>query len=318
MAKRGRSFGFGSSLSSTGPWHASFNTKPRAKLVIDGVQLSEGLKAGERGALVFPNVDVSGNETTFKMNGGTDFDPDAMRATILLFDRLDYPRNMLIGIGPEAPSGLEHWSGIQRSTVRLSGTLGSGIFQTVLLAAFDAHNNREEGRWSVARAATAVSLPPAAFGGRTGFKIKLENCLPIPDRSVPYDDVLSYRERRKDELFALRHHLEELTHSISDGDFGGLPEAIAFEKFLASLDDHAKVAREENFIKRLTSLEIKFNWDKLIGNIPTSLFISAAVSKWGVLLALGSAISIESTLGLRRKSGSPHPFEYLFRAGSEM
>lgn len=105
---------------------------------------------------------------------------------------------------------------------------------------------------------------------------------------------------------------------MNEGDFGGLPEAIAFEKFLASLDDHAKVAREENFIKRLTSLEIKFNWDKLIGNIPTSLAISAAVSKWGVLLALGSAISIESTLGLRRKSGSPHPFEYLFRAGSEM
>ena len=156
------------------------------------------------------------------------------------------------------------------------------------------------------------------FGERNAFLIRLENALPIPDRSVSYDEVLNYRRRRNDEILALRHHIEDIAIAVGNSGFGGLEEQVAYEKFVQSIENYARVAKEENFLKRLTSLEIKFNWDKLVQNIPTSAALSAVFGKLAVLHAIGASISIESTLGMRKTSATPRPFDYLFIAKSEM
>ena len=316
--KRGWSFGLGGSPSfsrnqSGGAMQSEDTPSPR----IDGVELAGALKTRERGAIILPEIDISGSGTSVSI-GRSQFDPDIVRASLLLFDRLDSPLNTLFGNGVEIPDGLEHWGGFQNSRVGLSGYLTSKVFQTTLVAAFRALNAREEGRWSVARAAQSVAIPASEFDQQTAFKIRLENALPIPDRSVSYDEVLNYRERRRDELLAMRHHLDDLILEINTKGFGGLAEEVAFEKYLKAIDDHAKSAKEENFLKRLTSVEIKFNWDRLVSDIPKSLALGAIMPKMATLWALGSAISIESTLGLRKASQKPNPFEYIFRAGAEM
>lgn len=289
-------------------------------LSVTGIELAPTLKANERGAILMPDVKISGSGTTVSI-GESLFNPDVTRASLLLFDRLDSPANTFMQLGPEIPPGLEDWTGYQRSRIGIEGTLTKEIFELTLLTAFEELNSRESGFWSVARAANSMGLPPKVFGGPTAFKIKLENALPIPDRSVSYDEVLSYKERRKSELVSLRHHLEGLVLDVAPHGFGGFAESLTFEKFSKALDDYVSTMKEENFLKRLTSLDISFNWSeaivKGIATIPIGqIFPNLGSSAF--FLAAASSFSIESTLGLRKKSATPSPFDYVFRAKNEM
>lgn len=277
------------------------------------------LKSGQRGALIYPRKLLEEAQSTINPKGSIEFDPDSMRAALLLFDRLDYPGNSMIQFGPEAPLGLENWAGLQHTQVPIDGMTHGDIFKDTLLTAFNALNEREPGQWVLAREAASTGFPPEALGGQSAFILKLMNALPIPSKEVPYDDVLLFRERRAPELRALRHHIESLAVEIGKTGYGGLAETVAFEQFEASLLDHCKTISEANFPKIPINLEVKFNYTNAgIAAIAARAGIITglnALTAAGFLQGLASFISIESTLGLKRKSNnSPTPFEYIINA----
>lgn len=296
------------------------------EMQINSVILPDPLLASrERGALILPDInEITLPEGGFQLNGPSDFDVDALSAALLLFDRLDYPSNNAIKVGPDQPPGLDGWPGWQRSRVQVSGKIASGIFSQSLIASFDALNEREEGRWALARGAAQQSFPPNLMGKDLAFSVKLQNALPIPDRSMPYDDVLSFKEPRRAELQALRHHIEELGLEVALNGHSKIAETITFEKFDQALADYAKVSREGNFLKRLCSLDVKFKWDEAIfrslglAGAGLSMAIPATTTVWHALAAAVPMIGIESALGLKGKRGRGGPFEYIFKAGREL
>ena len=129
---------------------------------------------------------------------------DTVRCTLLLLDRIDCPTNNFLQIDPSLPSGLEEWPGIQQTRVEMSGTLTAEILRRVVSHSFDALNERDAERWSLARSPQVRGLSVSAMTPEKAFLIKLENAIPIPDISVSYDDVLTFKDRRKSELLALR------------------------------------------------------------------------------------------------------------------
>ena len=320
MAKRGHPLLLGSSLATPRTWIADVRRSTSQQLVIDGVRPAGKLGDGDRGALIFPDLEIEGTETQLKMRGNG-FDPDVVRASLLLFDRLDYPMNSIMGVGPEQPEGLEQWDGLQNTWVALSGAVGASIFETTLLAAFESLDGREAGKWSVSRAASGLALPATAFRGKDGFRIKLENLLLIPDRQVPYEDVLKFREDHHPELLALRHHLDEMALEVARDGFGGLAETVALEKFMKSLDDYHAAMRPKNFLKRITSLEVSFSVNEAIkagfGTIALAANSpSATLAEY--LATFGGVIAVDKALSLKRNCPVPFAYEYLFRAGKEL
>lgn len=306
--------------------------RPPAVQSLQGVeigpaQLPPPLKDMERGAIVFPEVALQPHDNGVKVSGGA-FDPDAVRAALLLFERLDHPSNSMLQVGPEVPEGLEEWSGLQRTRLPISGSIVPDLYTRVLRHSFEALDEREPGRWTLTRSARTIGFPQEMLRPDTGFLIRLIDALPVPDRSVPYDEVLLFRERRSSELQSLRHHLEDLALSVANGGVDGLSATIAFERFQQSLIDHARVSRETNFVKRLMNVEVKFSWNELLSGQTITALGSAglAASSGAPLYAVASlafaglqpAIGIESTLGLKRKMKQFSPFEYVFQAGREL
>ena len=328
---RPRSWGLGSGLSGPNPLRAPVIPNVRYpksnEMTMGPIELAGALDGQERGAMILP-------ENLYFKNGvagfPVEFDENAIRGTLLFFERLDYPSNRAIQLGPEAPPGLEDWSGFQRSLVAASGLIDQdSLFERMLVMAYEALDQREPNRWVLARDALTHGFPRNALSEQAAFQLKLINALPLPDRSVPYDEVMMFRDRRAAELQALRHHVEAIGIEVGRHGWGGIAETHAWEKFEASLVDHARVSRETNFVKRLASLEVKFNWTELAkpgtwaGITGTTLSLTNGlpllVAAIPALQSLGSCVSIESTMGLKKKQASePTPFEYVFHAHREL
>jgi Family of unknown function (DUF6236) len=290
-------------------------------LLVGNTHLAPPLRERERGAILMSSLEAVQLADGISFGGSAEFDDEATRLALLFFDRIDSPANTILQIGQEAPPGLESWPGYQRSRVELIGTLGGGFFRTVLLSSFEALNEREPGRWSVVRPHDTTGLPADALGDATAFKVQLENALPLPTREVSFDEILNYKERRYSELLSLRHHIDDLALCVANQDYGDFAKTVAFEKFAKSLNDHVQAIQEQNFRKMLGSLEISFNWTDAITKLVPAIALGQLVPSLLVPSLIGataSAVSVQSTLGLKKKSAQPNPFDYVLRAGTEL
>ncbi len=303
--------------------HGVFVQRPEPELKISTPKMPELLNRGERGAIILPDFSMKRKgRIGIEISDGP-FDPTVLRTSLLLFDRLDYPSNTMLELGPSFPPGLEESPIFQRTHVPVQGDLTPDLYSRVVQSAFQALNKREPGLWLIARGSDGTVVPPQVLDQQAGLLMKLVDALPVPDLSVPLDDVMLFKERRRDELLAMRHYMEELVLEVGRSGFGGLAETVAFEKFDKALADHATVLRQTNFAKCLASLEIKFHWSDL----PKNLLPAAVAVKAGLpLLDAGlvgiagvlTSFSIESGVGLRRGGKDGAPFEYLIRAGKEL
>lgn len=273
----------------------------------------------QRGAIILPDIQIDDAGTGFSFSGGG-FDPQVLRNALLLFDHVVHPDNNCISIGDirEQCGNIEN---VHTSFSRFEGTIGGEVFRTAAGETFSRLEERESGRWSLVRGANQSMFPEELFKGQTALKLRLTNALPLPDREVPLEDVLVFKQRRTPELAALRTYIDGLVLEAQQNGFEGLAQTHALDKLLGSLEDYNRSLREQNFLKRMTDVEIKFNWSQLAplfvaSGLWTQGFTVAALATVGA--AASSSISLESSLGPKSRGGSPSPFEYIFRAKEEL
>lgn len=278
---------------------------------IQRIDLPPLLGEGERGALVMPAIETEGQ--AFKPIG---FDTEYTRFAILLFDKIVYPANSAISIGKLRDITGDISCAID-SRVEIGACHAREAFSIALGAMFQALEEREPGLWSLARGIGGVQLPDDFFGEMTAFKLKLENALPMPDREVPFEEVANYRDRRRSELMALRHYIEGLVLEVQRDGFHDLAKRRAFEAFQSALSDHTKAINETNWLKRAVSLDLTFNWtDAAKTVIPAALIGNFDVALGLEILA--ASLSIESASSLLKRRKNSGPFDYVFRATSEI
>jgi hypothetical protein len=277
------------------------------------------LDAVERGGIVMPDVTITSMQSGLSLSGGS-FDPELVRNALLLLDRLVQPDNNGISIGNlrEECGGLEF---AQVSLAKFQGRITADVLRTTAQETYRRLDEREGGRWSIVRNVHENVFPTELLNEATALKFTLENALPFPDRDVPLEDVLAFKQHRQAELMALRVYLDGLVLEAERNGFGGLSKTHALERLLAALNDYNKAAREQNFLKRLTDVEIKFSWNRAMAAAPASLLMSHAFTL-EPLAALGtglvSSLSFESSLGPRSRGANASPVEYLFRAKGEI
>ncbi len=300
-----------------GPSH-----KKHEVLKIIGVETSPALGTFERGAIIAPNLNIKGSGNHVELSGGEGYDPDLLRSSVLFFDKLDSPTQNIFGFGDlESLAGLDQIPGFGRSRVSLEGMISVDFQALSAAGAFDALNQREPGRWSISRSAQNSGLPSALFDKSVGLRIRIENAIPIPGREVSFDDILSFKDRRKSELMALRHHIDGIILEVANSEFQELTELVAYEKLILSLDDYYESIRPMNFKKRLMSLEISVSLNEAFHGAFGAMALAASSARFGfadLLATAGGVIALEKTVSLKRKVASPFPYEYLWRAGSEI
>lgn len=275
------------------------------------------LRVGEKGVVLWAGLQVDPSGRTMS---GLPLNPQELRSSLLLWDRLDWPANDFLS----APSGPDEEFLIAEGILRRSrfATSGRRVVEQVVLAnsvALERAEMQEPGRWSMSRGPQTSSLITDPHGKDRGLLIKLYECLPLPSRDVPLADILEFKEKRRDELQALRQHLERVYQSI----LAAPDRARAEENELAALDQalaaHIKTIQEAPFKKVLGSLEASLDVPALANSLVSGVTaFMAGLPLSSALLAGAGSLGVSLGLGRPNAGRSGSPFEYVTSAHKEL
>lgn len=282
---------------------------------------SRALHEGERGAILAVDGDFGGgiNDVVLQPRG---YNKDSVRGALLLFDKMDIPCNSFMGFGPIPGLEKSHIVGVTR--VAISGSVGLPTFQLPIVAAFNALNERDGGRWAITRSLDSFKLPDNLFSPNKAVELHLLDAVPIPTMNVSYEEILNFKERRGDELIALRHFIEGLGLQATQEGVAGLGKTHAFEKLDRAIADYNAVMRETNFEKIRRSLTAKFQVDNAAVGAVVGAGASAAFglplmeSAIGALAGALGQITANIGRGLKDNRMAGKPFEYIFHAKNEI
>lgn len=248
---------------------------------------------------------------------GGDIDNLELRKHLLYFDKIDYPDNNLISIGSSPDVTFLESAGIlRRPRVNFTGTISTGNGEFFIAAQetiYAKNSNIEPGQWSLGQSSTT----PFFSNGITsqGIEFNLVNMLPIPQGVVPLEDILEFKQKRKDELIALRSHLDDVYQKIiSSAD---IPRSMTTEiqRLEISLKEIDRTLNEASIEKTITNLRsyIGGNFSSTLGAGLGGAGVSSLIGMSPLIAAMASAglaLTVKPILS-PRNSGVINPLNYL-------
>ncbi len=265
-------------------------------------------------------------------------DPQELRFALLFWDKLDFPFNPIFPIGLEGDAQFLASEGILRrtnvqdpgsgdmagdaqflaSTVTLRRiTVGPGVVdmrpQAITQAHVDAYrflDKQEPGVWSLGTGENAISFPDDDIEDGRGALIRLYQAIPVPDKDVPFQDILEFRSKRSAELLALRHHLEAIYQRIvaaGDGALALNTEIGALEQAIA---DHIKASKESKMSFRNMSFDASLNVPVGVVAGLTALTVELTLVQ-SLLAGVGAAFGFGPGISLKSRTTAPTPFQYI-------
>lgn len=269
------------------------------------------------GLVISSPTKVSGDE--IKVQG--QLDPQDLRFSLLFWDRFIWPENSFINVsGPESDFLID--AGLLRRPVYGVSGLAAQEIARIQHQAFLDVSHDEPGLWSLSVGQNSVQNLDDKFTENRGSSYSLYQAIPVPDKSIPLEDILIFKDKRRDELLALRIEIETFAKKIAKG--GDEEESLLAAVSLierASIDA-IKVSREATFPIRLANLKTSFNieWHKLIGAAMAGIaaqgigmsalasFLTAA----GVAVQTGSVtLKTSGDFGIKSNNLATHPYRYV-------
>jgi hypothetical protein len=271
--------------------------------------------ASERGLVVSNPIQISGN--ALKAKSG--LDPQELRTALLFWDKLDYPENNLIAFGLQPDAQFLVDAGVLKRT-RIQ-VVGGGAMEKAYaqahVAAFKRLDASEPGVWSLATGENSFSFDDGDLQDDRGVLVKLHHALPVPDKDVPLEDILQFRERRRAELLALRHHLEDIYQRVIAAGDGDLALNSEIEKLEGAIADHIKTSKETGLRFRSVSLNASLNLYRGVA-IAAGAFATGLPMVTALLAGAASAITIGPGTALTWGKTTGTPFRYVSAYHSEI
>ena len=170
-------------------------------------------------------------------------------------------------------------------------------------------------RWS-------ILLPSEHVEAKRMVQVELQNVLPAPAPSVPFEDVLEFKNRYASELFALRSELDTFYADIIGSGDPSWALSSAKQKLTIVVTD---VGRALNGIS-LACLPISFSLELNPVSIARNAVIGSGVAPtFGCPIELGAAIgaitgmlSVKVTMSPAPSNLKQGPYAYLFHAQREL
>lgn len=256
---------------------------------------------------------------------GEGLDDQQLRFWLLFWDRLCWPQNTVVKGMPAEPTEeyLLEAGILTRPNFVVSGTFDySTLFAHIQRQAFFDLSEKEPGLWSLAEGERSFNDLNNTFTVDTGLSYDLYQAIPVPDIAVPLAEILEFKQKRRDELLALRIEMESLaTRFAAGGD-----DQVSMLSTLASIEmaslDAIKVSRESKFPFRLADAKISFSMDlqKFMGPVLTAALLGGfQFSTLNTMLAAAGlalqqeAVSLKfsADFGIANNRLKDHPYRYV-------
>lgn len=274
-----------------------------------------------RGIVISP-VKIIG-KTSMEVNGG--IDPGKLRQYLLYWDKIDFPQNNLIGFGESPEVQYLKEVGVLKQTsvqILLSGET-TELYLKGQLKALELNNEKEKGRWTLGQEGIDLVLPKSDSVMEKGIEVDLYNSLPIPTAEVSLEDILFFKEKRKDELLEFRSlmdnfYLELLKSGDSERAMVAYIEEI--QRKIVELD---KVMNESKIKRLKESVKIKFDLKEAVRNTFIGGFggTSLGFPTTGATLGFASSvINISSEISIKPKviPSELKDYAYLYYSTKEL
>lgn len=284
-------------------------------------------KPPKLGLVVSPPIEIQGTSLHIRMRF---LDPQELRFSILLWDNLVWPLSRVIHLsgGPDE-AFLESAGILTRPEYTFSGDVAQGMARTHIQAFMDL-DVREPGRWALAQGENSLLLKDLLLEPDTGALLELTRAIPVPDKDVPLNDVLEFKQRRVDELRRLRSELDTFVAAVSQAE----DKEAELRAHIATVDaacaDALRVSREWQFPVRLTNFKASVELRPIVTAVAgVSIFglstISGLAASAAVLAGIGGAVAATAPAlklgadfgwrGLKRRLG---PYRYVYQFHNEL
>lgn len=278
--------------------------------------------ANYRGLVVSPPIEIEGSRLFAK---SSNLDPQELRFALLFWDRLVWPSSRAIHFasGPDE-TFLESAGILSRPEYTFNGDGAQGIARGQIQAYQDLERS-EPGVWALAQGENSLLLKDGFADEGRGSLVELHRAIPIPKQDVPLAEILEFRQRRRDELVLLRHHLETFVSEIE----GSADKPLALQKRVAELDQACanllSVGREWQFPVYLSNLKASFSLSpvKFLHAVGEGWEMGkphglAAASAVAAAFGAASTLDIKADYGLRTMKRPTSPYRYAYRIVNEL
>ena len=248
-----------------------------------------------------------------------ELDPQELRFWLLFWDEIAIPTN---NVDPRVLSRTEEY-------LRSEGVLRKFPYDWVcepdddellrdsFIFGFNLLNKQEPGKWSAAVGGKSITFPVQETKRSRSALVRLYQSVPIPAAEVSLQDVLEFREHRRDELLGFRYHVETVFSKIVDAGDGALAWNSEVEALERSISDLVKSTRGSSIKFLKGSFDAKLN-------LPSAAAAAMAAHSFGfsavgtLMSAAAAGIAVQVGAGLKDRPASKTPFSYVAKYHSEL
>jgi hypothetical protein len=279
------------------------------------------------GLVVSAPVEIEGTRANIR---SSNLDPQELRFSLLFWNRLVWPasRAIYLASGPDEQF-LEQAGILSRPEYTFSGDGAQGLARTHIHALIDL-DSREPGQWSLAQGENSLLLKDNLLERDVGVLLELQHAIPVPDKDVPLNEILEFKNRRKDELQLLRTELDGFVAAINQAE----DKAAELKNHVAKVDaacvDALRVSREWQFPVRLTNLKASVEFRPFVtaaggmaafalgtaNALPMSASVLAGIS--GALAVSAPALKLSGDFGWRGLKRRLGPYRYVYQFHNEL
>lgn len=262
------------------------------------------------------------------LSGKGGLDPSELRFSLLYWDKLVYPSNNLISFGGGDDEEFLISVGVLHKPIyTYLGGDGALIEFDTYMRAFSDLESREPGVWSLSQGEKSLFVNNSAANliDESGISLELIRAIPVPAADVPLNEILEFKEKRKDELMMFRAHIDQLILEIQNSP----ARTDAFNRIAQEVDaacaDLLKVGHEWQWPVHFSNFKATFNLD-------LDKFLNAAKAGWDLFDSCGSivqtsaaavsglvsTINVKPDISLRSIKKLRGPYRYTLLAHKEL
>ena len=237
-----------------------------------------------RGLIISSPMQIDTANLSFSAQGG--LDPSELRFSLLYWDKFVFPRSSLLSpVGDEGEEFLVSAGVLSRLIYTYSGGHPALIAFDTYMRAFSDLEKMEPGVWSLSQGEKSLFINNSAANliDESGISLELIRAIPVPAADVPLNEILEFKEKRKDELMMFRAHIDQLVLEIQTSP----ARADAFNRIAQEVDaacaDLLKVGHEWQWPVHFSNFKATFNLD-------LDKFLNAAKAGWELFDSCGSIV----------------------------